>query len=117
LAFDMHGNLWVHEDIPDGSSLGSGFDVGKAARDQQDELYVFVLNQAGDAIVPNPDASDPTIQRPGLSGGYKAADMQTSAGGAPCENEFTGGIFGPDGQTLYINQQHVANPTFTARIG
>jgi sugar lactone lactonase YvrE len=117
LAFDGHGNLWVHEDIPDGSTLGTGIDVGKAARDQQDELYVFVLNKTGDAIVPNPDASDQTIQRPGMSGGYKVADMQTSSGGAPCENEFTGGIFGLDGQTLYINQQHVTNPTFTARIG
>jgi secreted PhoX family phosphatase len=116
LAFDGYGHLWVHEDIPDSSSLAlpaTGFDVSKQVRNQQDELYVFVLNEAGDAIVPNPDTTGP-----GESGGYKAADMRTSPGAAghPCENEFTGGIFAKDGKTLYINQQHYDNPTEKVRI-
>ena len=111
LAFDKLGHLWVHEDIPDGSTFPpTGFDVTKQVRNQQDELYVFVLNAAGDAIVPNPDPTGP-----GVSGGYKAADMRTGAGASACANEFTGGIF--DGQTLYINQQHGSNPTLSARIG
>ena len=105
----------MHEDIPDnnGSFPASGIDVSKQARNQQDELYVFVLNDTGDAIVPNPDTSGP-----GVSGGYKAADMRTSPGasGHPCENEFTGGIFAPDGRTLYINQQHWDNPTLTIKL-
>jgi hypothetical protein len=117
LAFDGHGHLWVHEDIPDnnGSFPTSGIDVSKQARNQQDELYVYVLNAAGDEIVPNPD-----VNGPGVSGGYKAADMRTSPGAQPshpCENEFTGGIFGRDGKTLYINQQHWDNPTLTTKIG
>jgi secreted PhoX family phosphatase len=117
LAFDGRGHLWVHEDIPDGTGAfpASGVDVSKQQRDQQDELYVFVLNAAGDRIVPNPDATGP-----GVSGGYKAADMRTSPGtpsGVHCENEFTGGIFGRDGKTLYINQQHHENPTLTIKIG
>ena len=116
LAFDGHGHLWVHEDIPDnnGTFPASGIDVSKQARNQQDELYVYVLNAAGDQIVPNPDTTGP-----GVSGGYKAADMRTSPGAAghPCENEFTGGIFGRDGKTLYINQQHWDNPTLTIKIG
>jgi hypothetical protein len=117
IAFDGNGNLWVHEDIPDnnGSFPANGNDVSKQARDQQDELYVYVLNHRGDAIVPNPDTTGP-----GISGGYKAADMRTSPGAQPshpCENEFTGGIFGQDGKTLYINQQHWDNPTLTIKIG
>jgi len=119
LAFDKLGHLWVHEDIPDGSTFpANGTDVSKQVRDQQDELYVYVLNKAGDAIVPNPDTSGP-----GISGGYKAADMQNapaaqnSPAATPCQDEFTGGIFAQDGQTLYINQQHASNPTLTVRIG
>ena len=117
LAFDGHGHLWVHEDIPDGdgSFPASGIDVSKQARNQQDELYVYALNPAGDQIVPNPDTTGPDV-----SGGYKAADMRTSPGAQPnhpCENEFTGGIFGRDGKTLYINQQHWDNPTLTIKIG
>lgn len=114
LAVDGRGNLWVHEDIPDsnGTFPASGVDVGKQTRDQQDELYAFVLNRKGDAIVPNPDSSGP-----GVSGGYKAADLRTSAAAQPCENEFTGGIFAEDGRTLYINQQHADNPTLRVRIG
>ena len=44
--------------------------------------------------------------------------MRTSPGasGHPCENEFTGGIFAPDGRTLYINQQHWDNPTLTIKL-
>ena len=107
LAFDGEGNLWVHEDIPDGATFpASGVDVSKQARNQQDELYVFKLNRKGDAIVKNPDASGP-----GVSGGYKAADMRTSPTAPACANEFTGGIFAEDGETLYINQQHFDNPT------
>jgi secreted PhoX family phosphatase len=117
LAFDGRGNLWVHEDIPDGSTFpANGTDVGKQARDQQDELYVYKLGTDGASIVPNLDTSGP-----GVSGGYKAADMRTSPGAVaanrPCDNEFTGGIFGQDGKTLYINQQHSENPTLTVRIG
>ena len=111
LAFDKLGHLWVHEDIPDSSTFPpSGIDVGKQVRNQQDELYVFVLNAAGNAVVANPDTTGP-----GVSGGYKAADMRTGAGATACANEFTGGIF--DGQTLYLNQQHGSNPTMSARIG
>ena len=75
LAFDGAGHLWVHEDIPDnnGSFPANGIDVSKQARNQQDELYVYVLNGKGNAIRPNPDTSGP-----GISGGYKAADMRTS---------------------------------------
>lgn len=114
LAFDGAGHLWVHEDIPDnnGSFPASGVDVSKQARDQQDELYVYVLNEKGDGIVANPDTTGP-----GVSGGYKAADMRTSPDAKPCENEFTGGIFARDGKTLYINQQHWDNPTLTVQIG
>ncbi len=117
IAFDGYGHLWVHEDIPDnnGTFPASGIDVSKQARDQQDELYVYVLNRSGAAIVPNPDAAGP-----GVSGGYKAADMRTSPGVQPlhpCENEFTGGIFAGDGKTLYINQQHWDNPTLSIKIG
>jgi secreted PhoX family phosphatase len=114
IAFDGLGHLWVHEDIPDnaGTFPASGVDVTKQARDQQDELYVYVLNAKGDRIVANPDTSGPAI-----SGGYKAADMRTSAAAKPCENEFTGGIFGGDGKTLFINQQHYDNPTLSAKFG
>jgi secreted PhoX family phosphatase len=112
LAFDGEGHLWVHEDIPDGSSFpASGIDVSKQVRDQQDELYVYVLNEAGDAIIANPDTSGP-----GVSGGYKAADMRTSPAATPCQNEFTGGIFGADGKTLFLNQQHAENATLTIRL-
>ena len=114
LAFDGEGHLWVHEDIPDnnGSFPANGVDVSKQARDQQDELYVYVLNEKGDAIKANPDSTGP-----GGSGGYKAADMRTSPAAKPCENEFTGGIFADDGETLYINQQHWDNPTLTIKLG
>lgn len=106
IAFDGNGKLWVHEDVPDGSTFPTGgVDVSKQVRNQQDELYVFVLNKAGDAIKANPDTSGP-----GVSGGYKAADMRNSAQATPCENEFSGGIFDDEG-TLYINQQHADNPT------
>ena len=113
LAFDGAGHLWVHEDIPDsdGSFPASGIDVGKQTRNQQDELYVYVLNEKGDAIRPNPN-----VTGPGVSGGYKAADMRTSPAATPCQNEFTGGIFAADGRTLYINQQHAENATETIRL-
>jgi Bacterial protein of unknown function (DUF839) len=113
IAFDGAGHLWVHEDIPDnnGSFAASGIDVSKQARNQQDELYAYVLNDQGDAIVANPDTSGP-----GVSGGYKAADMRTSPAAKPCENEFTGGIFADDGKTLYVNQQHYDNPTLTITL-
>jgi secreted PhoX family phosphatase len=112
LAFDGKGHLWVHEDIPDsnGSFPANGIDVGKQTRNQQDELYTYVLNSDGSAIVPNANTSGP-----GISGGYKAADMRTSSNATPCQNEFTGGIFGWDGRTLYINQQHADNPTLTIK--
>jgi secreted PhoX family phosphatase len=115
LAFDGNGHLWVHEDVPDNNGTFTPVDTTKQARDQQDELYVYVLDKSGEHIVPNPDTSGP-----GISGGYKAADMRTSPGAQPshpCENEFTGGIFGQDGKTLYINQQHWDSPTLTIRIG
>ena len=109
IAFDDEGNLWVHEDIPDGTRA-TGVDVTKQARDQQDELYVYKLNLKGDAIKPNKNTAGP-----GISGGYKAADMRTSPAAKPCENEFTGGIF--RGKTLYINQQHWDNPTLSVTLG
>ena len=114
IAFDGHGHLWVHEDIPDsnGTFPASGIDVSKQTRDQQDELYVFVLNKKGDAIVANPSTTGPAV-----SGGYKAADMRSSATAVPCENEFTGGIFDADGERLFINQQHADNPTMTIKLG
>ena len=47
LAFDKAGRLWVHEDIPDGTTFpASGIDVTKQVRNQQDELYVFRAQQA-----------------------------------------------------------------------
>ena len=73
---------------------------------------MFVLNEKGDAIVANRDPSGP-----GVSGGYKAADMRTSAAAQPGENEFTSGMFAGDGRTLYINQQHWDNPTLTIKLG
>ncbi len=112
IAFDNEGNLWVHEDIPDGSATvfpSSGIDVSKQTRDQQDELYVFVLNKKGDAIKANPSTTGPAI-----SGGYKAADMRTSPAATPCQNEFSGGIF--KGDTLYINQQHAENSTLKIEL-
>jgi len=114
LAFDGRGHLWVHEDIPDSTAAfpSNGVDVSKEQRNQQDELYVFVLNKAGDQILPNPETTGP-----GVSGGYKAADMRASPAGVPCENEFTGGVFGQDGKTRYISQQHHDNPTIAIRIG
>jgi uncharacterized protein len=113
IAFDGAGHLWVHEDIPDnnGTFPASGIDVSKQTRNQQDELYVFVLNEKGDAMLANPSTVGPAI-----SGGYKAADMRTSAAAKPCENEFTGGIFAKDGKTLFINQQHYDNPTLTLKL-
>ncbi len=112
IAFDGDGNLWVHEDIPDGTTFpASGLDVTKQVRNQQDELYVFVLNRKGDAIVANPSTAGP-----GVSGGYKAADMRNSATATPCENEFSGGIFDAEGETLFINQQHANNPTLRVEI-
>jgi hypothetical protein len=113
IAFDGYGHLWVHEDIPDnnGSFPASGVDVSKQARNQQDELYVYTLTPNGQGYYANGDTSGP-----GISGGYKAADMQSSNPAHPCENEFTGGIFANDGKTLYINQQHWENPTVTTKI-
>jgi secreted PhoX family phosphatase len=112
IAFDGAGNLWVHEDVPDAATFpANGVDVSKQIRDQQDELYVYVLSRKGDAIVANPDTSGP-----GVSGGYKAADMRNSAAAKPCENEFTGGVFASDGETLYINQQHFDNPTVVVKF-
>ena len=112
IAFDGNGNLWVHEDVPDGASFpASGVDVSKQVRDQQDKLYVFVLNHKGDAIKANPDTTGP-----GISGGYKAADLRSSAKATPCENEFSGGIFAEDGRTLYLNPQHADNPTLKVRF-
>ncbi len=110
IAFDGAGHLWVQEDIPDGTGAfpANGTDVSKQQRDQQDEMYVYVLNASGDSIVPNPDKTGP-----GVSGGYKVADMRTSSLANPCENEFSGGIFAADGKTLYINQMHFDNPTLT----
>jgi hypothetical protein len=113
LAFDGFGHLWVHEDIPDsdGSFPSAGIDVSKQTRNQQDELYVYVLSEDGSKIVPNPNKTGP-----GVSGGYKAADMRNSPDAKACENEFTGGIFANDGATLFINQQHADNPTLRVKL-
>jgi secreted PhoX family phosphatase len=42
--------------------------------------------------------------------------MRNSAAAKPCENEFTGGVFASDGETLYINQQHADNPTVVVKF-
>ena len=110
IAFDSRGRLWVHEDIPDDTAATPTNKHSKQYRNQQDELYTYVLNSTGTAIVPNPTSL-------GGSGGYKAADMRTSDAAHPCENEFTGGIFGQEGKTLFINQQHWSNPTLAVRFG
>ncbi len=106
IAFDGRGNLWVHEDIPDDILAVPTNIHSKQYRNQQDEMYVFGLNAAGDGVV-----AEPT-----LTGGVKAADMQSSDPAKPCTNEFTGGIFATDGLTLFFNQQHNANPTFQTSL-
>jgi hypothetical protein len=100
----------VQEDIPDSAAFpASGIDVSKQMRNQQDEMYVYVLNKKGDAIKPNPSTAGPAV-----SGGYKAADMRNSPKATPCENEFSGGIF--RGDTLYINQMHADNATLKIEL-
>lgn len=43
--------------------------------------------------------------------------MRSSNPSHRCENEFTGGIFGEDGKTFFITQQHQEDPTFRMKIG
>jgi hypothetical protein len=112
IAIDGRGHLWVHEDIPDSAPTAAfpanGTDVSKQLRNQQDELWVFQIDSTGTAIIP---AATPSL-------GVKAADMQSSLSGTltDCTNEFTGGIFGADGVSLFITQQHNQNPTFALSL-
>ena len=106
IAFDGRGHLWVHEDIPDDTAMTPTNIHSKQYRNQQDEMYVFELTASGDAIVGQPTDS----------GGVKAGDMQSSDATKPCTNEFTGGVFGADGLSLFFNQQHNANPTFRTSL-
>lgn len=64
IAFDGSGNLWVHEDIADDTAAVPTNIHSKQYRNQQDELYAYVLNATGTAIVSNPAGL-------GGSGGYK----------------------------------------------
>lgn len=91
IAFDPRGNLWIHEDIPDGTKL---------AVDQQDELYV---------ATPSRRAAGPAASV------VKFADNATSPSATPCQNEWTGGEFGPDG-TFWINQQHADNVMWKVQL-
>lgn len=106
IAFDGRGHLWVHEDIPDDTAATPTNIHSKQYRNQQDELWVYELSTSGAAIV-----NTGTV-----SGGVKAADMQSSDATKPCTNEFTGGIFAADGLGLYFNQQHNQNPTFQTAL-
>lgn len=115
IAFDARGNLYIHEDIPDNFNIDpvtgrfkTGTNAGKEPstetkdvhtkqfRNQQDELWVAILN--GDGT--------------GLADGqlHKFADLANSRDAVPCENEWTGGFF--VGETFYVNQQHADNPTW-----
>lgn len=67
---------------------------------------MFEWNPTGNAIV---NAGT-------VSGGVKAGDMRSSDATKPCTNEFTGGVFAGTGLTLYVNQQHNANPTFVTTL-
>ncbi|HEX2784048.1 MAG TPA: alkaline phosphatase PhoX [Ilumatobacteraceae bacterium] len=106
IAFDGRGHLWVHEDIPDDTAVTPTNIHSKQYRNQQDEMYVFELAIGGSTIV---NAGT-------VSGGVKAGDMQSSDGTKPCTNEFTGGVFGADGVSLFFSQQHNANPTFRTAL-
>jgi secreted PhoX family phosphatase len=91
IAFDPNGNLWIHEDIPDGTKL---------AINQQDELYVATpSHKAG-------GQADKVV---------KFADLATSPSATPCQNEWTGGVFGPDG-SFWVNQQHADNVMWKVQL-
>jgi len=100
LNFDVRGNLWIHEDIPDDTSTPPTNIHSKQFKNQQDELWVAVLDGSGANLSPGTTL-------------YKFANMGNSATATPCQNEWTGGVFAPDGHTFYINQQHANNPTYT----
>ncbi len=95
LAIDRKGNVWIHEDIPDGSTVHT-----KQFRDMQDELWVALPDKDGD----------------GLSDGlHKFANMGNSSTATPCQNEWTGGAF-QDDRAFFVNQQHADNPTWQVEL-
>lgn len=92
LAIDRQGNVWIHEDIPDDTKTVPTNVHSKQYRDMQDELWVAT-----------PDGRM-----------FKVANMGNSSAAAPCQNEWTGGIF--DGTTFFVNQQHAENPTWQVTL-
>ncbi len=103
INFDVRGNLWIHEDIPDDFAATPTNIHSKQFKNQQDELWVAVLDPSGANLSPGTTL-------------YKFANLANSATARPCENEWTGGIFAPNGHTYYINQQHANNPTYTLEL-
>jgi len=95
IAFDPRGNLWIHEDIPDGAGANT-----KQSINQQDELYVATPSR-------KPDGQAQNL--------VKFADMATSPSATACQNEWTGGVFGPDG-TFWVNQQHADNVLWKVQL-
>jgi secreted PhoX family phosphatase len=95
IAFDPLGNLYIHEDIPDGAT-----GAAKQAINQQDELYV---------ATPSRKAGGRAEKL------VKFADMGSSPTASPCANEWTGGVFGPDG-TFWVNQQHADSVLWKVRL-
>lgn len=95
LAIDRKGNVWIHEDIPDDTKATPTNVHSKQYRDMQDELWVAL--------------PDGTL--------HKFANMGNSAQATPCQNEWTGGIFGPGpGGSFFVNQQHADNPTWLVEL-
>jgi len=96
IAIDRLGNVWIHEDIPDDTKPTPTNVHSKQFRDMQDELWVALPDLNGDGMT---------------DGMYKFANMGSSSASAPCQNEWTGGVF-RDLQTFFVNQQHLDNPTW-----
>jgi secreted PhoX family phosphatase len=95
LAIDAKGNVWIHEDIPDGTGVHT-----KQSRNMQDELWVALPDDNGD----------------GMSDGlYKFANMGNSATATGCQNEWTGGAFTGSG-LFFVNQQHADSPTWRVEL-
>ena len=95
LAIDRKGNVWIHEDIPDGAGVHT-----KQSRNMQDELWVALADKNGDGM---------------NDGMYKFANMGNSATAGPCQNEWTGGAFHDD-STFFVNQQHADSPTWKVEL-
>lgn len=101
LAFDPSGNLYIHEDVADDTGTSPTDVHSKQFRDQQDELWVARPDRNRD------DRSD------GLG---RFANLANSPHASPCQNEWTGGVFGPNGD-FYVNQQHADGITWRVRFG